>query len=114
MPVGYGEWRAGRRLRSADAGVEQKVAASGAWTADDTYTVKVCLHETPYCTTLGLRFAGDAVVLDQETNVAFGPTKRPQLVGRPSRRRSLPGRRARRFEIRRGAEAAMTTRGARS
>jgi hypothetical protein len=29
-----------------------------------------------------LRFAGDELVLDQEMNVAFGPTKRPRLVGR--------------------------------
>ena len=62
-------------------GREQKVAASGAWTSDDSYTAKVCFYETPFCDTLGLRFAGDAVVLDQEHNVSFGATKRPQLVG---------------------------------
>jgi len=79
LPSGYGEWRRGASLGLR--GVEQKVAASGAWTSDDTYTAKVCAYETPFCNTLGLRFAGDAVVLDQEQNVAFGPTKRPQLVG---------------------------------
>jgi hypothetical protein len=31
---------------------------------------------------LKLKFEGDQVILDSETNVAFGPTKRPQLVGR--------------------------------
>lgn len=65
-------------------GVEQKVAATGAWMTDDTYTVKACLYETPFCATLSLWFTGRALVLDQEMNVGFGPTKRPQLVGRPS------------------------------
>jgi hypothetical protein len=30
-----------------------------------------------------LWFAGRALILDQEMNVGFGPTKRPQLVARP-------------------------------
>jgi CubicO group peptidase (beta-lactamase class C family) len=80
VPVGHGEWRRGGTLLVGN--VEQKVAATGAWTADDTYTVKACLHETPFCSTLGLWFTGRALVLDQETNVGFGPTKRPRLVGR--------------------------------
>jgi CubicO group peptidase (beta-lactamase class C family) len=82
VPCGSGEWRGGGTLFVG--GVEQKVAATGAWTTDDTYTVEACLYETPFCATLGLWFAGRALVLDQEMNVGFGPTKRPQLVGRPS------------------------------
>jgi hypothetical protein len=83
VPVGHGEWRRGG-LWLGSGGVEQKVAATGAWTADDTYAVKACLYETPFCRTLSLWFTGRALVLDQEMNVGFGPTKRPQLVGRPS------------------------------
>ena len=60
------------------------VAATGAWTDDDTLALKACFHETPFCATLSLRFAGDALVLEREMNVGFGPTKRPQLVGRPA------------------------------
>ncbi len=80
---GYAEWRRGGSLPHFDGrrAVEHKTAVSGAWTSDDTYTAKVCFHETPFCSTLALRFAGDAVVLDQEHNVSFGATKRPQLVG---------------------------------
>ena len=73
----------GRARSMAD--VPYAVAASGAWTDDDTFTVKACFHETPFCATLGLRFAGDALVLDREMNVGFGPTKRPTLVGLPGR-----------------------------
>jgi len=83
VPCGHGEWRRGGTILG-NGGVEQKVAATGAWTADDTYTVKACLHETPFCSTLRLWFTGRALVLDQEMNVGFGPTARPQLVGRPS------------------------------
>ena len=50
-----------------------------------TPMVKACFHETPFCATLCLRFAGDALVLDREMNVGFGPTKRPTLVGLPRR-----------------------------
>ena len=60
------------------------VAASGAWTADDTYSVKLCLYETPFYTTFVFRFNSEQVVLDSEYNVAFAPmpTTLPQLVGR--------------------------------
>jgi hypothetical protein len=61
------------------------VASAGAWTDEDTLTVKACFHDTPFCATLALRFAGDALVLDREMNVGFGPTKRPTLVGLPRR-----------------------------
>jgi len=72
------------RARSMGDGA-YPVAASGAWTDPDTLTVKDCFHETPFCATLSLRFAGDALVLDREMNVGFGPTKRPTLVGPPRR-----------------------------
>jgi CubicO group peptidase (beta-lactamase class C family) len=83
VPYGSGEWRRGGTVRVGES--EQPVAATGAWTADDTFTAKVCRYETPFCSNLALWFTGRALVLDQEMNVAFGATKRPQLVGRPLR-----------------------------
>jgi len=59
----------------------QPVAASGGWTADDTYTVKLALSETPFYITMVFRFDGDQLVFDSQYNVWFGPTKLPQLVG---------------------------------
>jgi CubicO group peptidase (beta-lactamase class C family) len=90
VPCGYGEWRRGGELPSLVRGstgarvgpAEQKVAAAGAWTSEDTYTVKVCQYETPFCSTFTLWFTGRAVVLDRTDNVGFGPARRPQLVGR--------------------------------
>jgi hypothetical protein len=61
---------------------EHPVAASGAWTSDDTYTVKLCLYETPFYVTLAFRFQGDELQFNSEFNAAFGPTTLPQLVGR--------------------------------
>ena len=61
---------------------EHKVAATGAWTADDTFAVKLCPYETPFYVTLSFRFQGDELRFDSEYNASFGPTTLPQLVGR--------------------------------
>ncbi len=89
VPFGMGAWRRGGRLPMGRSRLQENatspVAATGAWTDDDTLVLKACFHETPFCATLSLRFAGDALVLDREMNVGFGPTKRPTLVGLPRR-----------------------------
>ena len=84
VPCGAGSWRRGGTLPGAD-GIDQPVAASGAWTADDTYTARLYLNETPFRVTATLKFADDRLVLDREYNVALGdaPTRRPPLVGQP-------------------------------
>jgi len=84
LPCGYGEWRRGAALPLGGprgTASEQPIALSGAWTADDTFTAKGCFYESTFCSTIALRFTGDELYFDQEMNVAFGPTKRPQLVG---------------------------------
>jgi CubicO group peptidase (beta-lactamase class C family) len=77
---GSEKWEKGRF--PLGPGPEEVVAASGAWQGEDTYTAKVCFYETPTCLTIRLRFEGDQVFLNSESNVGFGPTKRPELVGR--------------------------------
>ena len=57
------------------------IAASGAWTAPETFTVKIVLYETPFYSTLNFKFDGDRLLVDSEQNVAFGPTKLSQLIG---------------------------------
>jgi CubicO group peptidase (beta-lactamase class C family) len=80
VPCGIQNWKKGRLTLAGFP--ERVVALSGAWTDSDTLTVKVCICETPHCLTLRLKFTGDQLQLDSEMNVAFGPTKRPQLIGR--------------------------------
>lgn len=61
---------------------EQPAAAAGAWTADDTFTAKVCFVETPFVLTVRLKFAGSEVRCEPAMNVGFGPTKGAPLVGK--------------------------------
>jgi hypothetical protein len=61
---------------------EQPAAASGAWTAADTFTAKICFYETPFIITLTMKFDGDRLLLDSRSNVGFGATKMPQLAGK--------------------------------
>jgi hypothetical protein len=80
VPCGRGAWKKGRLAFGSNP--EQLAAVSGAWTGDDTYTAKICLYETPFCITARLKFSDDKLLFDSESNVAFGPTKQPQLVGK--------------------------------
>jgi hypothetical protein len=85
VPCGYQEWKEGHapifggKLAQFP---DEPTAGTFAWSADDTCVIKFCAYETPYHTTLKLKFDGAQVTLDSEMNVAFGPTKRPQLIGR--------------------------------
>ncbi len=60
----------------------QPAAASGAWTADGTFTAKLCFYETPFTVTVRLKFSGKELQYRSESNVGFGSTKEPQLVGK--------------------------------
>lgn len=80
---GQAAWRTGALRPITPAGLAlQPVAASGAWTADDTFTAKLCFYETPFVITVKLKFSGNEVQLDSEANVGFGPAKEPPLVGK--------------------------------
>ena len=85
LPCGYHAWKKSRApliVGKLAQFPDEPTAGTFAWTSDDTCAVKLCAFETPYHTMLTLKFAGDTLALDAETNVAFGPTKRPQLIGR--------------------------------
>jgi CubicO group peptidase (beta-lactamase class C family) len=89
IACGSGVWKKERTAFVAGAEawvaapVEQRVAASGAWTADDTYTAKLAYYETPLAITLTCRFAGDRILLlNVEYSVELVPTNNPpRLVG---------------------------------
>jgi hypothetical protein len=80
LTSGHGAWQKGRVAYGALT--NQPVAVAGAWTTEDTYTAKLCFHETPTSVTANLKFSGDQLLYDAEYNVAFGPAKQPQLAGR--------------------------------
>lgn len=80
LSLGHGRWELGRGQFWAWR--EMALAGSGAWTAEDTYTARLCAYETPTVTTVRLRFAEGQVTLERENNVGFGPSKAAPLTGR--------------------------------
>jgi len=82
VACGRGNWEKGRVAWATFP--EQAVAASGAWTDDDTFTAKLCFYETPFINTVRLQFAGEELTFRSESNVGFGPTSQPPLVGSSS------------------------------
>jgi hypothetical protein len=79
IACGNGEWK---KTRVAFGRMPlQPIAVSGAWSADDTYTAKICFYETPYALTVRLAFSEDKLRLDSTMNVSFGATKPQQLIG---------------------------------
>lgn len=85
LPAGHGKWLHARGPFPAGRLAQfpsEPIAGTFGWTSPDTLEVKFCAVETPFHLTYRLKFEGDQVILDAETNVAFGPTRRPTLVGR--------------------------------
>jgi hypothetical protein len=89
IPIGLGNWSARTKVAFAN-GIERflsvptppLLAASGGWTAADTFTVKLVASETPFYSVMKLRFEGDAISIESDHNVAFGLTKLPRLSGK--------------------------------
>jgi len=92
-PMGIGSWR--KTPNGFANGIDKfltvpelpLVAASGGWSADDVFSVKIVLYQTPYYSTLRFKFDGDRLLFDAEHNVSFGPRNLPQLVGLAASRR---------------------------
>ncbi|HXM33592.1 MAG TPA: serine hydrolase [Pyrinomonadaceae bacterium] len=85
--IGIGSWRKSQNgfangLDKFLSVPEQPfVAASGAWSANDVFNLKLVLYQTPYYSALTFKFDGDRLLFDAEHNVSFGSRKVPQLVG---------------------------------
>lgn len=79
IEAGLGEWKKGTIASGPMKGV---YAAAGAWTADDTYTLKLVRYHTPFVTTYRLKFAGDELVVDTELNVGPENLRNVQLTGK--------------------------------
>jgi hypothetical protein len=78
--VGHGAWLKG--TNDLPGGVVQPVAASGAWTADDTYEVRLCFYEGELCSVLRFRCGDRDVWLEVEPNVAWGVPTVSTIMGR--------------------------------
>ena len=88
ISVGIGSWARGRtgfrkHINELYDTPDQGVAARGAWSADDTFSARLVLTETPYTVITNFKFAGNQVSLDVAYNVRFDLThlSEPQVVG---------------------------------
>ncbi|MFN8474185.1 MAG: hypothetical protein U0822_18475 [Anaerolineae bacterium] len=79
MQVGYGTWLKG--ISDLRGRGEEPVAACGAWTADDTYEVRVAYYESEVSPVLRLHFTGDDLHLEVEPNVSWGSTDTTTIIG---------------------------------
>jgi hypothetical protein len=86
-PIGIGSWSKSSSgfVNGLDKALSVPdrplVGASGAWSANDVFNVKLVLYQTPYYSALTFKFEDDRVLFDAEHNVSFGSRKLPQLVG---------------------------------
>ncbi len=79
IACGYGKWLKGSTTYYQPSG--QQVAGCGAWTADDTYTMKIQFIERPFSVTATCRFIDGELHYQSQMNVSFGPVDAPVLVG---------------------------------
>ncbi|HWA27261.1 MAG TPA: serine hydrolase [Lacunisphaera sp.] len=78
--AGNGKWVRG--TFPFQPGTNQPVAASGAWTSDDTFTVKLAQYRTPFIMNLQFKFSGDQVTVEQKMNVGFGNRPPTMITGK--------------------------------
>lgn len=89
-PIGLRSWVQG--TGTFNNGIDQMLsvlprpatAASGAWTGDSVFTVKLIAPETPFYSTLAFTFDGDHLSFDTEYNVSFGARKPSRREGKAS------------------------------
>ncbi len=77
IPCGYENWERGQTSLFIDETniFSTLVASSGAWTADNTFTMVVRLYETPFFHTLVYRFTESDLMIETRVNVSFMPVK---------------------------------------
>ena len=80
IACGQGAWVKGRASFGPLA--EGPISASGGWIDGDTFTARMAFVETPFLLSLKLKFNGDEVTLDAQSNVGFGATSQPSLTGK--------------------------------
>lgn len=82
IECGLGQWRKGKLAWGPFPA--QLAAVAAAWN-NGTFVAKLCATETPFISTMRLKFAGDEVTFTSEANVSFGPSKPAELQGKVQR-----------------------------
>ncbi len=79
IDCGHGKWLSGQAAWGLLP--RQPVAVAGGW-MNDEFTAKVCFYETPFIVTFRLKFTGDDLAFNSESNVGFFRLKQPELIGK--------------------------------
>ncbi len=79
LRFGYGRWQEGSAVLASPN--LRKVAASGTWTAEDTFSLTICQYETPFIATIDCQFTNSEILYKFKANVAFESPEYPWLVG---------------------------------
>ena len=84
IPGGYGVWQRGQTtvFNDAELNGQTPVFASGAWTAEDSFTLVVRLYETPFYYTCVFHFAGDELLVESRVNTSLEAPKTLLLTAR--------------------------------
>ena len=84
FPCGYGRWEQGDTTLFSQPLLFDRtpVACSGAWTAEDTFTMVARLIETPFFHTLKCYFGGDEVMIEIDVNVSMESMEPLLLMGK--------------------------------
>ena len=77
---GDGEWIEG--TAADQLGERRPVAATGAWTGENTFELLLRYTRAPFGFSMTSRFDGDNVSVEQKQNVSFGPIEVERLEGR--------------------------------
>lgn len=79
VTAGHNAWKKGAFMQGP---AQDVIAASGGWSADDTYTFKIVRYRTPFAATHRLRFAGDQLLVTSEQNVGPADSRITELQGK--------------------------------
>lgn len=84
IPCGFGVWLLGQMpmFNEIERWVIEAapVVTSGAWTADDRFTLVMRYYETPFVQTLTCQFDGDTLTITVQANVSLGGVPEPVLL----------------------------------
>jgi hypothetical protein len=82
--VGYSTWLMG--ISNVRGRGDEPVASCGAWTAEDTYEVRICCSEDAYCPIFRFHYQGGELQFETEPNATWDwePAGVTKITGRVS------------------------------
>jgi hypothetical protein len=80
MQVGYTKWLKGTTNMRGHG--NEPIAACGAWTAENTYEVRVCYYEAVFCPVFCFRYTSGELQPEAEPNVSWDQTTVTTITGR--------------------------------